>query len=282
MGARLKGGLLAQRGSEAARRRGAASARMRRRGGALVGGGWLLVALAVLLAASLVALKGRAGSPDPSPAAAAAESEGGSQEESETEGSPWPQVDWGFWESVNPAVVGWISIPGTGVSQPIVQAPAEDPTFYLDHDATGAWNPYGAVYLDAKCAEDGLLDSRNAVVCGHNCDDGSMFAEVARYGEEGWAREHPLVLLQTPAGKATCRVLFARTVDNARASKRTSFSDEDDWERWYAEERSRASVVLDGKSIPRQTLTLATCSYRSFADERTVAVASIERSGDGA
>lgn len=279
----IGGAALARGGAEAARRRGIASARMRRRGGLLAGGGVLMVALAILLAGSMLSLRARAGAPDPSPSLGGGIAEDGMPGETGSEDGGWPEVDWAFWEGVNPAVVGWLSIPGTGISQPIVQAPADDPTFYLDHDATGAWNPYGAVYLDADCAEGGLLGSENAVVCGHNCDDGAMLADAARYGEEGWAKEHPRMLVQTPSERAECRVAFVRTIDNAaEATKRTSFADEDDRKRWYVGERNLASVVLDGEGIPDQTLALATCSYRSFADERTVTVAAMERGGDGA
>ena len=27
----------------------------------------------------------------------------------------FPIVDWGYWEEVNPAVIGWVTIPGTNV-----------------------------------------------------------------------------------------------------------------------------------------------------------------------
>ena len=36
--------------------------------------------------------------------------------------SPFPEVDWDYWQGVNPDVIGWITVPGTTINSPIVQA----------------------------------------------------------------------------------------------------------------------------------------------------------------
>ena len=56
----------------------------------------------------------------------------------------FPIVDWAFWQGVNADVIGWITIPGTPVDYPIVQAPADDPDYYLKHDVYGQYNYMGA------------------------------------------------------------------------------------------------------------------------------------------
>ena len=60
-------------------------------------------------------------------------------------GDGFPVVDWEYWLSVNPDIVAWVSVPGTGIDYPVVQASAVDPTFYLDHDVYRGWNPYRCV-----------------------------------------------------------------------------------------------------------------------------------------
>ena len=55
-----------------------------------------------------------------------------------------PTVDWEFWLSVNPDIVAWVSVPGTDIDYPVVQASADDPTFYLDHDVYRGWKPTDA------------------------------------------------------------------------------------------------------------------------------------------
>ena len=96
-----------------------------------------------------------------------ASSSTGEDDASEAADDGFPTVDWAYWQGVNPDVIGWITVPGTTINSPIVQAPTDDPDFYLSHDVYGNYNIYGAIYLDAECAEAGL-DSRNAVILGHH------------------------------------------------------------------------------------------------------------------
>ena len=92
----------------------------------------------------LFSVHDRAANIDPSPIS------GGTGEGGEDDG--FPVVDWDYWLSVNPDIVAWVSVPGTEIDYPVVQASADDPTFYLDHDVYHGWNPYGCPYLDAGCA----------------------------------------------------------------------------------------------------------------------------------
>lgn len=222
------------------------------------------VAIAAGAAALLIAMsmmRGTAAEPEPAPGSPAGD-------ESE---SRWPEVDWAYWQEANPDVVGWITIPGTGVSQPIVQAPADDPDFYLSHDACRNWNPWGAIYIDADCAG-GLFGSPNAVVYGHHMDDGTMFAEVASYSDPSWAADHATVLVQTPEERRAYKVRYADVVDNRSLPKRVEFLDKTDFDAWYAGGLASAASVVDAEEEPEQAISLVTCSYGRYSDERTVAV----------
>lgn len=184
----------------------------------------------------------------------------------------FPAVDWGYWQSANPDVIGWLTIPGTTVSYPILQAPAEDPTFYLHHDAYRAWNYVGVPYLDAGCA-DGLL-SGNAAVFAHHIKVGEpMFAPLASYADAAFAEAHPEVLIQTPAAKRRLTVMAAARIPGSSPTKRVSFEGPEDFRIWYAERLEEAAVVRD-ETVPARTTTLITCSYEIWPeDERTVVYA---------
>ena len=113
-----------------------------------------MVAVTALVGAAalglwLFSIHDRAADVDPSPISADA-----SGSDAASDGAP--TVDWEFWLSVNPDIVAWVSVPGTDIDYPVVQASADDPTFYLDHDVYRCWNPYGCPYLDAGCAGRGL------------------------------------------------------------------------------------------------------------------------------
>ena len=89
----------------------------------------------------------------------------------------FPAVDWEYWQGVNPDVIGWVTVPGTSIDYPVVQAHDDAPTWYLSHDVYGSWNIYGCPYLDADCEAEGF-GSRVAYVFAHHMDDGSMFAPL--------------------------------------------------------------------------------------------------------
>ena len=86
-------------------------------------------------------------SPNGTPQETATESAGGRESE-------FPTVDWDYWKSVNGDVIGWITVPGTDINHPILQAHASDPDYYLHHDIYRNYNPLGALYLDAECEKE--------------------------------------------------------------------------------------------------------------------------------
>lgn len=230
-----------------------------------------LLAVAAVLVGSLLSWRQAAHTP-PSPEAPAS----GQQEEGADDRDGFPVVDWDYWKGVNPAIIGWITIPGTTIDSPILQAPKDDPTYYLKHDVYGNYNPHGAIYLDADCT-DGLL-SRNAVIMGHhfgNDVEAAPFGTVASYTDRAFAEQHATVYIQTPEWKRTYGVRFAEIVNGLEPTKRTDFSGEEDYRSWYDSSRDAAAMVLDTETEPEQTVSLVTCSYNIWVkNERTVVVTS--------
>lgn len=188
----------------------------------------------------------------------------------------FPVVDWAYWQGINSDVIGWITVPGTTIDSPIVQAPANDPEYYLHHDIYKNYNPHGAIYLDADCP-DGLL-SKNVVIMGHHYGYdvvAAPFGTVADYVDKDFAEQHATVLIQTPEWKKTYEVRFAQIVNGLERNKRTTFADEEDYRSWYDSSRADAAMVLDPDTEPEQTVCLVSCSYYIWVkNERTVLVTS--------
>lgn len=184
----------------------------------------------------------------------------------------FPVVDWGYWQEVNPAVIGWVTIPGTNIDLPIVQGPQDDPDHYLSHDVYGNRNSNGCPYLDAECAELGLL-SRNSVIFAHHSSNGAMFSELANYSGATFAAEHPEILLQTPDWKATLTPRMVSIVNASREPKQVAFQDDAEYAEWWADKRARATLDLDSEDAPMRTYSFVTCSYTTWSNERTVVYA---------
>lgn len=171
-------------------------------------------------------------------------------------GDGFPEVDWTWWQKVNPDVIGWVTVPGTGIDYPIVQAHEDAPDYYLTHGVDGMWSVYGCPYLTWQCAQGGLLSSANALVYGHHMRDGSMFAAFASFADAGYAQAHASVLLQTPTAKTRLEVLAVECVD-----------------------ASVQGVSLDAFDGVENMVTFCTCSYSTWADERTLVHCVVEETG---
>ena len=193
------------------------------------------------------------------------------------------EVDWDYWLSVNSDIIGWISVEGTTINNPIVQAHESNPDYYLSHDIYGNYSPYGAIYLDAECEEYGL-STKNAVIMGHHFGynnptehhyEVAPFTILTKYHDASFAKEHARVLIQTPNSKMIYELRFTQIVNGATASKRTSFESEEDYRAWYAQAREDAVMLLDADTEPSQTISLVSCSYYIWAsNERTVVTTS--------
>ena len=189
-----------------------------------------------------------------------------------TQSDGFPHIDWDTWQTVNPDVIGWITIPGTGIDHPIVQAHRSNPQFYLTHDVYGAQNFTGCPYLDASCENKGLMRCPNSVVFGHNMGwNQDMFADLEYYGDRDFAAEHRVALLQTPEFKVRLSVQAADVIPGWESIKRTEFSSAGDFADWWHERYASALVRLaEDAPANGNLLTLCTCSYSQWQNERTL------------
>lgn len=229
---------------------------------------------AVCLVVGLQFFQHRAGDLDP----AGPEGENASSDAS-FDSDGFPEVNWDYWLGVNPDILAWVSVPGTELSYPIVQADADDPQFYLRHDVYGAWNLAGCPYLDASCEEEGLFGSKNAVVFGHNMGGGDMrmFGVFGEFSNPDFARANKEVYIQTPDEKQVYEVDFVQVIDGSDQSKTTQFESDAVFDEWYENSLASASVVVDGEKRPDACVTFCTCSYNLSSNERTITTTSQKR-----
>ena len=216
----------------------------------------LLGAIAIILAVLLIDMD-QSSSPNPS-----------GKQETSYDNQGFPEVDWEYWKSINSDIIGWVTVPGTNIDYPIVQASSADPDYYLHHDIYKNYNVYGVPYLDASCSTYGL-DSANAVVFGHHMNNDTMFSAFANYSDEAYAKEHSRILLQTPDWKRVEHVNLVEVIDGTKPSKRTDFIGKADYDNWYKEQIANACVTLNNETTYGVT-TFCTCSYNIFDNERTL------------
>lgn len=101
--------------------------------------------------------------------------------------------------------IGWIRIDGTNVNYPVMQTPNK-PDFYLKRSFDKSYSDYGVPYIDEACMT-GI--SNNLVIYGHHMNDGSMFADLCKYADADFCREHPTIAFDTLSSLGKYEVIAA-------------------------------------------------------------------------
>ena len=110
----------------------------------------------------------------------------------------------------NGDLVGWISIADTNINYPVMQS-VNEPNFYLKHGFDKEYSDYGCPYVQEDC--DVQKPSDNLVIYGHHMSNGSMFANLEKYKDEGFWSEHRAITFNTLTDKQEYEIVAVfRTV----------------------------------------------------------------------
>lgn len=178
------------------------------------------------------------------------------------------------WDALPHEIIAWVEVPGTAIDEPIVQADSGYPDHYLYADVFGEGG-YGTPYIDCDCSLEGPF----TVVYGHHMDDGSVFADFARFGDRDYAADHREIVVYMREGDRRVE-LDAVAVDVVNASRetlRTGFDDRDEFEAYAREAIEESDLVLESPQDLHRLYAFSTCSYQT-GNSRTVVYA-IEKGG---
>lgn len=83
-----------------------------------------------------------------------------------------------------PDAVGWLSVPGAGINQPVAQSNNNE--YYLTHNIDGTLSKSGWLFTDYRLSNE--LPVRNYVIYGHNMADGTAFGKLnrIRFSSDTW------------------------------------------------------------------------------------------------
>ncbi len=101
-------------------------------------------------------------------------------------------------------VVGWIQLPGTTISYPVMQTP-DNPNYYLKRSFDHKFNERGCVYAREEC--DVNKPSDNIVIYGHHFEDGSMFSPLLEYWDRDFYLSHKYIYFDTLFERHTYEVI---------------------------------------------------------------------------
>ena len=182
-------------------------------------------------------------------------------------GIPALAVDFEGLLAKNPDTVGWISLPGLGISYPVVQG--EDDEYYLHRTFEGEENSSGCIFLESLSKTD--LSDYNTFLFGHNMKNGTMFGSLKRYAnEEGLYAQAPDFFYYTPEASYRFRIYsyYITAPDSHTYYLCENPEEYGDYVKMALEE----SVFDCGVDVDTaaSTMTLATCSGTGRAKKRFV------------
>lgn len=184
-----------------------------------------------------------------------------------------------LWEQ-NEDIVGWLSVPDTDFSFPVVQG--KDNTFYSLRNFKKEPSLYGTAFLNAPSS---LREDTNVTLYGNHMDDGQMFAQLDHYRKLTYYREHPTLSFDTVYGAGNYKVCAVFVADPAEDGcfDYENFQNPEDTEQWEAmvEEMEARSLICTPVEIREgdKLLTLST-EAEDFDGARLIVVARQTRSGE--
>lgn len=96
-------------------------------------------------------------------------------------------IDLAALQAENKDIFGWIEIPETAVSYPLLHG--EDNEFYLRHNWKKEDSTGGSIFLEAMNSPG--MDGFHSIIYGHRMRDGSMFGALKQYAAQEFADAHP-------------------------------------------------------------------------------------------
>lgn len=184
-------------------------------------------------------------------------------------------VDWATLKATNPDIVAWIYVPGTPINYPVVQGDDNEEYLHKAFDGSTGWlASAGTIFLDAQNAND--FSDRNSALYGHHMNNGSMFASLADFVDQGTFDEHRDIYVLTPKGNYRLKTFAVVKTTGSDAIVQTSFANESSYQAYVQDKLDRSVVSqsdLTAASI-NQSMLFSTCEYTQN-DGRSVLFAAV-------
>lgn len=116
--------------------------------------------------------------------------------------------------AINPGFVGWIKVPNTNISLPVVKY--SNNSYYLNHDFYKKYDYRGTVFMDYR--NDAVNLDASTILYGHNCYDGTMFSDLEKYQDIEFYKSSPVIDFATVNGMEKWKV-YAVFITNAKAEE---------------------------------------------------------------
>lgn len=129
------------------------------------------------------------------------------------------QMDFSALSKVNSDVFGWILIPGTAISYPLLSGGGN--SYYLRHTWRKQSSVVGAIFLEERNSP--RLTEFNVILYGHNMNNGSMFGTLKKYRDKDYWKAHRCLYVTTASGSRRYQIFAAYEADTRGRAYQVSF-----------------------------------------------------------
>lgn len=171
------------------------------------------------------------------------------------------KMNLGAFQEKNPDVLGWIMIPDSKLSYPLLQG--EDNDYYLHHTWGYEESSAGSIFLEHLVSGD--LSDYNTIVYGHRMRDRSMFGNLVYFEDPEYLAAHPYVYIVNDEGCHTYRVFSAHEAGVKTITYRIGELDEEERQE-YMKWSLDHSVIETGvePTVENRILTMVTCTGKGY------------------
>ena len=118
-------------------------------------------------------------------------------------------IDFDALIEVNPDIIGWLYIPGTGTNYPILLG--DDDSEYLHTNYRHEYQYLGSIFAHYRTSPQ--LDDPYTVLFGHNMRSGRMFGNLSDYQSKSFRDANPFVYIYTPDRSIQCTIYASGYAD---------------------------------------------------------------------
>ena len=166
-------------------------------------------------------------------------------------------MDFSALREVSSDVLGWILVPNTRLSYPLVQG--SDNSYYLNHTWRKSRNSVGAIFLECQNSRD--LSDFNTIIYGHRMNNRSMFGTLHSYQDQSYWAKHPYLYITDDNGSHKYEIFAAYEVSVDGDTYRLSFSSDQSKQAFL--DFCLTQSVIDTGVVPTvydRIVTLSTCT----------------------
>lgn len=160
-------------------------------------------------------------------------------------------------QTINNEVVGWIYIPNSVISYPLLQG--QDNEKYLHKTYNGVDSIYGSIFVNNENSGD--FSDLHTVIYGHNMRNGSMFGSLKNYAEADYFKAHRNIYIFTEKGTYRYRVFSCHVTNATGKIYKTVFDDSFSYTDLLdmAKSNTQIRTNLEVSELDK-TITLSTCT----------------------